>query len=64
MMNHLSDTRAINMSSSKDTHSLWLAKTLECYEVEEIDFCQLGRYAAPHRVIPVFEAATGTYDDW
>jgi hypothetical protein len=64
MMSHHSDTPAPNVSSIKDTNSLWLAKTLDGYEVEEIELRELGHYLAIHPLLSKWEAATGSYDDW
>ncbi|MEJ2388153.1 MAG: hypothetical protein P8Y27_12860 [Chromatiaceae bacterium] len=62
-MSRQHDTQASNVSPINGSRSLWLAQTLESYEVEEIDIRQLARYLATHPILPDPQAATGTYDD-
>ncbi|MGA7979058.1 MAG: hypothetical protein WCA32_02385 [Chromatiaceae bacterium] len=62
-MAHHRNVEPANVSTINGSKSLWLARTLECYEVEEIDIRQLARYLATHPIVPEREAATGTYDD-
>jgi len=57
------DVQASNVSPIDGSRSLWLAQTLESYEVEEIDIRHLARYLATHPIVPEPQAATGTYDD-
>jgi hypothetical protein len=62
-MAHRRNVQDSNVSPINGSRSLWLAQTLERYEVEEIDIRQLARYLAMQSIPEDPTPKTGTYGD-
>ena len=62
-MSHSRNVQDSNVSPIDGSRSLWLAQTLERYEVEEIDVRQLARYFAMQSIPEGPASKTGTYRD-
>lgn len=56
-MSYHRNVKGANVSVINGSNSLWLAQTLERYEVEEIDIRQLARYLATHAAAESVTAA-------